>query len=151
MRLERNVVFSLILILAALDNLFNPILFLAAILFIIMVTGHYHLSLILCLPPPGVITQPRLLSPTFGRHCPPPAVIAHPQQPSPPAVFFIFVDMFPAIFFQIPAVSVPPAVLTFTLLYSHAPHSPLHNPGRPPISPAICLNGRMCLTIFRKA
>jgi len=42
----------------ALDNLFNILLFLVGILFIISVTGHHRLSLILCLQSPAILTQP---------------------------------------------------------------------------------------------
>jgi len=72
--MKRNDVFNLILTLTALDNLFNVLLFLAGILFIISVTGHHHLSLILGLASPAVITQPRRFSPTPGRYYPFPAV-----------------------------------------------------------------------------
>ena len=81
--MERNGVFSLILTLTALDNLFNVLL--AGILFIFSVTGHHHLSLILCLPSPAVITQPRPFSLTPGRHYPSPAVpYSPPHNPGRP-------------------------------------------------------------------
>ena len=59
--------------LTAVDKLFNIVLFLIGISFIISVTVHHHLSLIPCLQSPAVLTQPRpslpmpcrlLLSPT---------------------------------------------------------------------------------------
>ena len=118
-------------------------LFLAGILFIISVIEHHHLSLILCLQSPAFITQPRPLSATPGCHYP------------SPAVPLIFVNTCPTVFpYKLPAVSVPPpAVLDYTLPSSYTPCSPSHNPGHPPISPAVCLNSRchMCLTILRKA
>ena len=77
--------FSLILTLTALDRLFDIVLFLVGILFIISVTGHHNLSLVLCLPSPARLTQPRLflppprpLLPTPGRYYPSPAVPCSP-------------------------------------------------------------------------
>ena len=135
------------LILVALDNPFNVLLFLVGILFIILVARHHHLSLILCLPPPAVITHSRPLSPTPGPHCPPPAVTTH-TRPSP-AASLILVDTLLAVFPNTCRLF-PPAVFTFTLPSSATPYSALHNPGRLPISPTVCLNSRMCLTILRK-
>ena len=73
-KLEINVLSSLILTLTAVDKLFNIVLYLVGILFIISVTGHHHLSLIPCLQSPAVLTQPRQFTPTPGRHYPSPAV-----------------------------------------------------------------------------
>ena len=83
-----------VLTLPTLDNLFNLLLFLVGILFTISVTGHHHISLILCLPSRAVIAHPRQslsipgCPPQFGRHVPgrlskylpsvsPPAVLAY--------------------------------------------------------------------------
>jgi len=128
--MKRNDVFSLILTLTALDNLFNVLLFLAGILFIISVTGHHHLSLILCLPSPAVITQPRRFSPTPGRPHPPPAVITH-SRPSPVVPLTYFFDTCPAVISINCSFYPPPAVLTSTLPSFDAPYSPPHNPGSP--------------------
>ena len=59
--MKRNDAFILIPTLTALDNLFSVLIFLAGTLFIISVTRHHHLSLIICLPSPAVITQPQLV------------------------------------------------------------------------------------------
>jgi len=176
--MKRNDVFSLIVTLTALENLFNVPLLLAGTLFIISVTGHHHLSPILCLPSPAVITHPRpspAVPLTIVNTCPAvfvntcrlhphPAVLTHtrPYQPSPaviphslpsPAVPLIFVDICPAVIPITCSLCPTTAVLTFTLPSSDAPYSPPHNPGRPPISPAVCLNCscHMCLNIPRKA
>ena len=59
--MKRNGAFSLILTLKALDNQLNVLLFLAGTLFIISVTGHHHLSLIICLPSPTGLLGIRFL------------------------------------------------------------------------------------------
>ena len=102
--MKRNGVFSLILTFTILDNLFNVLLFLAGILSIISVTGHHHLSLILCLSSPAVITQPRRFSPTLGRPQPSSAVITH-SRPSPVVPLIFLTHARPS--FQLPAVFVP--------------------------------------------
>ena len=79
---ERNSAFSLILILAALDNLPNLLLFLAGILFIILVTTSSSIT--------------HTLSAAPSRHYPVPAVTTH-TRPSP-AVSLILVDTLPAVF-----------------------------------------------------
>ena len=133
--MKRNDVFSLILKLAPLDNLFNLLLFLAGILFIIPVIGHHRLSLILCLQSSAVIAQPRPLSATPGHRYPSPAVPSFSSTRALPS-------------FHILVVCVPPAVFDYTLLSSYTPCSPPHNPGHPPISPAVCLNSRCHISLY---
>ena len=160
-----------ILILEGFDNLFNVLFFQVGILFTLSVTKHHQISLTVCLQFPAVLTHTQSSLPTPGRSHPHPAVLTHtrpfsptpdrhqlspaviPHSPPSPAVPLIFVDTFPAVIPITCGVCPTPAVLTFTLPSSDAPYSPPHNSGRPPISPAVCINSHclMCLTIPRKA
>ena len=88
---------------------------------------------------PALVTYFWPSLPTTSRDYPSPTAITHPQ-PSP-AVFFIFIDTFRAVFPNTCRLC-PPSPPHFHLLFSDAPYSPLHNPGCPAISPAICLNSR---------
>jgi len=94
-----------------------------------------------CLPSSAVIAQPRQSLPTPGRHFPSPAV---------PCGSHHFCRHVPGCLSNyLPSVSLP-AVLAYTLPSSDTPCSPPHNPGHPPISPAVCLNScrHMCLAIL---
>ena len=126
--------------------------------------GRFH-------PHPTVLTHPRPFSPTPGRFHPPPAVFIHTRHrpypypvvisyprplfpvPHRPCSPLIFVDTFPDIIPITCSVCPTPAVLTLTLPSSDAPYSPPHNSGRPPISPAVCINSHcaLCLTIPKTA
>ena len=141
--MKRNDVFSLMLILVTLDNLFNILLFLAGILFIISVTEHHHLSLTLCLQSPAVLTQPRPCSHTPSHHYPPPEVITHPRAPT--VVLLIFVNTCPAGSVYICRLCPPPLCLPtpYRLLI---PHSPPHNSRLPAISSAVRLSSRPAIT-----
>ena len=158
-------------ILEGFDNLFNILSFLVGILFTLSVARHHQISLTVCLQFPAVLTHTRSPSPTPSRSHPHPAVLTHtrpplptpgryqlspaviPHSPPSPAVPLIFVDTFPAAIPIAYSVCPTPAMLTFTLLSFDAPYSPPHNSGRPPISPAVCINSHcpMCLSITRKA
>ena len=133
--------FSFILILAALDNLFNLLLFLVGISFIVLVTGHYYISLIVCLQSPAVIWHPRSSSGIPGRHL---------WSPS------FFIHMCPTVIPDTCRLCPPPAVLPSTLQSLPTPcrllippYHPPHNPGGPPISPALCLNRAVtCVSLY---
>ena len=138
-------------ILGGFNNLFNVLFFLVGILFTLSVTMHHQISLTVCLQFPAVLTHTRPSSPTPSRHQPSPPVIPH-SLPSPP-VPLIFVDTLQAVIPITHTMCPTPAVHTITLPSSDAPYSSPRNSGRPPISPAVCVNSHcpMCLTIPRKA
>ena len=146
--------FSLILTLTALGNLFN--LFLVGILFTVSVARHHHISLIVGLLPAAC--HPRPSSGTPRRSQAPPAVLRHPRPSSsipgrhlwPPTLFIL---MCPAVIPNTCRLYPPPAVLAHTLRSFDTPYSPPQNPGRPSISPSVPLSNRyhVCPTTPRKA
>ena len=114
----QNNLFSPILILAGIHNLFHNLLFLVGTWLTLSITGHHHISLTVCLLLTVVLTQTRQSLPTPGRPLQSPSFLLTHARPS----------------CQLPAVLVSPAVLTSTLPSSDATYSPPHNPGRPSLS-----------------